>query len=160
MHMHTNGSDSTMLESASEYSLLAPVEPAGDPAVAELQEHRDGHKSTMGTGVPDTRETETGDRNRKRALLVCVQTEDADEERIPPERQRSLNMCVHQGGEGGGGPLNHQRAPTTCSQGLEGEPLTRQRTPPVSIQVMEEDGYLPPSSVHNLSAGRGERGTP
>ena len=38
-----------------EYGLLAPKDPAGDLAAAELQERRDGHKSTMGTGVPDVR---------------------------------------------------------------------------------------------------------
>ena len=143
MHRHTNGADSTMLESASKYSLLAPVEPAGDPAAEELQEHRDGHKSTMGTGVPDMRETETGYRNRHRTLLPCDQPEDAKDERIPPKLQRALNSCSHKGEKGGWVPLTQQRAHTARSQGLEKDSPTRQRSPPARIQGMEEEGVPP-----------------
>ena len=95
------------------HGLLAPEEPAGNPAATELLEHGDGHKATMGTGVPNTRETETKDRNGKRAILACVQPEEADEEWRPPKRQRTFNTCRHQGWEGEGGPLTQQYMPTT-----------------------------------------------
>ena len=46
--------------------------------------------------------------------------------RAPPDLLRALNVCGHPGGEGEGGTLTQQRMPTACSQGLEGDPLTRQ----------------------------------
>ena len=56
---HPNGADGARPEhnalARREYSLLAPEEPAGDPAAAELQEYGDGHETTMGTGCPDVR---------------------------------------------------------------------------------------------------------
>ena len=54
-HRPPGGADGTRPERASEYGLLAPVNPAGDPAAAELQERGDGHKATMRTGGLDTR---------------------------------------------------------------------------------------------------------
>ena len=53
-----------------EYGLLAPEEPAGDPAAVELQECGDGHEATMGTGLPDVKETDTGYQTRQRKLLA------------------------------------------------------------------------------------------
>ena len=76
----------------------------------------------MGTGGQDAREMETGDLTRHRALLGLGMMEDSNKERIPPECQRTLNACSHQGGRGGGGrPLTQQRVPTARSQGLEGD---------------------------------------
>ena len=63
-----------------EYSLLAPKEPTGNPAAAEPQVNGDSLKNTTGTGGTDGRETRTGERNGQRALLVCGQLEDKDEE--------------------------------------------------------------------------------
>ena len=44
LHRHPDGARS---ERASEYSLLAPVDLAGDPAATETQVYGDGHESTM-----------------------------------------------------------------------------------------------------------------
>ena len=68
----------------------------------EIQEHGDGHEETMGTGDQDKRDTETGDGTGQRALLAYGMPEDDKEELRHPERQRMLNACIHQGGEGGG----------------------------------------------------------
>ena len=134
----------TMPEHVSDYGLLAPAEPAGDPAAAEIQECRDIHEATRRTGDQDTMETETGDRNGRRALIVCGIPEDADKERRPPERQRTLNTCGHQGGEGGGGgPLTQKHMPTVHGQGLEGESQTRQRALLACGQGTEEEGGTP-----------------
>ena len=56
----------------------------------------------MGIGGPDTGETDTGDQNGQGALLECGHPEDDNEERKPPEWQRMLNACGHQGGGKGG----------------------------------------------------------
>ena len=75
MHRHLEGVYGANPEHGAlarrEYSLLAPEDPAGDTAAAEPQECGDGHDFTMGTGGPDMRETETGDRNGQLALLAC-----------------------------------------------------------------------------------------
>ena len=63
LHRHPDGADGTRTKCASKYVLLAPMEPAGDPAAAELQEHRDFHEATMKTGGMEVRETDTGHRN-------------------------------------------------------------------------------------------------
>ena len=97
-----------------EYSLLAPAEPAGDPDSVGTQVSRGGYESTMGTDDQYQRATETGDGTGQRALLVRNMPVDKNEERSPLERQRALNACGHQGGEGGEGPLTLQRAPTAC----------------------------------------------
>ena len=47
LHRHPNGARP---QRTSEYGLLAPAEPAGDPDAAETQVRGDGHKATMGTG--------------------------------------------------------------------------------------------------------------
>ena len=60
-----------------------------------------------------------------------------------PERQHALNPCIHQGGEGGGGPLTQQRAPTMHSQGIEGDSHTRQRAILECNQGTEEEGRTP-----------------
>ena len=119
------------------------MEPAGNPAATELQERRDAHKATIGRGGPDMRDTETGDRNGQRALLECGQPENANDERRSSEMQSMLNMRDHHGEEGGGGPLTQQHAPTTCSQGIEGESPTRKCSPPARRQGMEEGGGSP-----------------
>ena len=68
-HRHPNGSDGARPK----YVLLAPDEPAGDPASTELQEHGDGHEANMEKQGQDVRETEKGNRNGQRALLACGQ---------------------------------------------------------------------------------------
>ena len=45
-HMHPDGARP---ERASKYGLLAPSEPAGNPAAAEIQKRGDGHEATVGT---------------------------------------------------------------------------------------------------------------
>ena len=105
-HRHPNSTDGAggaRPKRMSKYGLLAPAEPAGNHAAAELQERGDVHKATLSRGDLDTRETKTGDRNGQRALQACSQPEDADEEWRPSEEQRALNSCGHQGVEGGGG---------------------------------------------------------
>ena len=124
-HRHPDGADGARPERASKYGLLAPQEPAGDPAAVETQVRGEGHEATMGKGDQEKRETETGDRTRQRALLSHSIPEDANKELRPPERQLVLNMCDHQGEEGGGVPLNQQRAPTAHSQGTEGNHQTQ-----------------------------------
>ena len=83
-----------------------------------------------------------GDHNGQRDLLACVQPEDANLYRRPPERQRALNVCVHQGGRGGGGTPSSVRF-LSAARGGEGDTPTTQRAPP---------------SAHTGVGGRG--GTP
>ena len=84
-----------------EYGLLALEEPAGDPAATKPQGSKDSPKETLETGSTDGRETRKWERNSQSALFAWGQPEDEAEERGPPERQHTLNMCCHQGGEGG-----------------------------------------------------------
>ena len=63
-----------------EYGLLAPKEPAGNPAAAEPQGSGDSPENTTCTGETDRRETRTGEQNRQCALLACGQMEDKDKE--------------------------------------------------------------------------------
>ena len=51
-----------------------------------------------------------GEWNGMCALLTCGQPEDTNEERRTPEQQRTLNVCGHQGREGGGTPHPVARA--------------------------------------------------
>ena len=104
-HRHPDGANGTRPKRASEYSLLAPGEPEGNPAAAEIQECGEGHKAIMRIGDQDARETETGDRNDQHALLAYSLPEDADKERRTLELQCTFNACSHQGGGGGGGGL-------------------------------------------------------
>ena len=72
-HSHLDSANGARPERTSKYVLLEPtepVEPAGDPAAMEIQEHGDGHETTMRTGDQDARETETGDWTRQRMLLA------------------------------------------------------------------------------------------
>ena len=71
-------------------------EPTGNPSATGIQGSGDSPEDTMGTGDTDGRETATRDWNGHRALLMHGQTEDEEEERGPPERQRALNLCNHQ----------------------------------------------------------------
>ena len=59
--------------------------------------------------------------------LVRGMQEGSNKELISPERSCMLNMGGHQGGEGGGGPLTQQRAPTVHLQGPGGYPHIWQR---------------------------------
>ena len=79
-----------------EYGLLAPEGPAGNPDAAVPQGNGEDPEDTIWTGVTDGRETRTGERDRQRKPLTRGQT--VEEERIPPERKRTLNTCSHQGG--------------------------------------------------------------
>ena len=84
-HRHTKGANGARTERASKYGLLAPAEPAGDPAAVEIQVRGDVHGATRGTGDQDERDTETGDNTGQRALLARVIPEDIYEERRPPK---------------------------------------------------------------------------
>ena len=53
-----------------EYGLLAPAEPAGNPAAAGPQGIRDSPNDTTGTGGTYRRETGAEERNRQRVLLA------------------------------------------------------------------------------------------
>ena len=59
MHRHPDGDDGARPDHGGlarrEYNLLAPEEPAGDPATAEPQEHGESHKATMETGSLEKR---------------------------------------------------------------------------------------------------------
>ena len=107
-HRHPNGANGARPKHGAlacrELGLLASADTAGDPASAETQVTGDGHETTE-TGDQTQRYTETGDGTGQCMLLACNMTEDTDEERKPPERQRTLNEINHQGGEEGGGPL-------------------------------------------------------
>ena len=89
MHSHSGGGDGARPKHGAlarrEYGLLPPEEPAGDPAAAEPQERRGGHEANMGTGGPEVTETDTGDINGKRALILCSHPEDSDEKQRPPK---------------------------------------------------------------------------
>ena len=99
MHRHSEGGDGDSPKHSAlarlKYGLLAPED------AAEPQERGYGHEATMGTGGPNMRDTETGNQNRQHALLAWGQPKDADEERIPPERQRTLISYGYQRGKGG-----------------------------------------------------------
>ena len=87
--------------------------------------------------------------------------EDGDEERIPPDQLRALNTCGHQGGEGGGGPLTHNRVPTARIQGLEGDPQIRQRTTQACDRGIEDEGGTPTHQrAQTAHSKRSEGGTP
>ena len=109
----------------------------------EIHVGGDGHGATRATEGQVQREKETGDRNGQRALLACGMPEDVDKERRPPNRPRALNARGHQGGEGGGGPLNQQRAPSTRIKVMEGDTQTRKCAPLACNQGMEEAGGSP-----------------
>ena len=49
-HRHTDGANGAKTERANEYILLATIEPAGDPDIAETQVCGDSYEATMGTG--------------------------------------------------------------------------------------------------------------
>ena len=125
-HRHTAGTDSARpkkdTHSRCKYSLLMPTGPGVDPDAAGNQVSGDGHKATRGTAGQAQRETETGDRNRQRALPARSMQGANDEEWRPPEQSRTLNACSHQGEEGGGGTPTQQRAPRVYSQGPGGTP--------------------------------------
>ena len=92
-HRYLDGANGARPACASKYGLFSPAEPAGIPAAAEIQERGEGHKSAMGTGYQDERDTEMGGQNGQHALLARCMPEDADEEQRPPKRQRTLNAC-------------------------------------------------------------------
>ena len=86
---HPDGSDGARPKHRAlahrEYGLLAPEEPAGDPAAAGPQGSGDIPKDSMGTGGTNGRETGTGERNGHHTLLTRGQTGDEEEEQGPPE---------------------------------------------------------------------------
>ena len=55
MHRYINGADGARPKHGAltccKYGLVAPEEPAGNPAAAELQEHGYRHEATMGQGT-------------------------------------------------------------------------------------------------------------
>ena len=64
-----------------QYVLLAPENPAGNPAAVETQGSGEFPKATTETGNIYRRETATGEQNGQRGFLACGQLEDREEER-------------------------------------------------------------------------------
>ena len=99
MQRHPNGNDGARPERCMlvrrEYGLLAPEELADDPAAAGIQGSRDSPEDNTGTGGTYGRETGTEEQNGQPTLLVCIQSEDKEEEQEPPEQQCVLNVCSH-----------------------------------------------------------------
>ena len=87
-----------------EYVILDPEEPARGTVTAGTQVRGAGHISTRGMEDQGWTGTETEDKTSQCALLECGMQENGDEEQSSPERQLTLNVCSHQGGEGGGDP--------------------------------------------------------
>ena len=98
-HRHPGGANGARPEHGAlarrKYGLLSLEDPAGDPAAVGPQDSRNIPEETLETGSTYGRETGTGGRNGETALLACSQPEDEAEERVPPERQRALNICSH-----------------------------------------------------------------
>ena len=86
-----------------EYGLLAQEDLAGDPAAVGPKGSGVITEDTTCIGGKDCRGASTGteEQNRQHVLLARGQIEDEEVERGPPECQRALNACSHQG-EGGG----------------------------------------------------------
>ena len=85
-----------------------------------------GHLRDSGSGANGD---DDGGRNRAACAQACDRQEDGSKDQIPPDRPCALNVCGHPGGGGGGGTLTWQRAPTTRSQGPEGDPPTGSAQP-------------------------------
>ena len=89
LHRHLDGADGANPEHGviahQKYGLLAPKEPADNSAAAETQGSGDSPEESLETGRTDWKETGIGERNRKRALLVCDQKENEDEEQGTPD---------------------------------------------------------------------------
>ena len=75
------------------------------------------HMATRRTAYKGRMATETRDETGHRVLLARGLHEDDEKEQTPPKNLCALNVCGHQGGEGGGGPLTWQPAPTPRSKG-------------------------------------------
>ena len=75
MHRHPDIANRTRPEHGAlarcKYGLLAPEEPAGDPAAAKQQDCGDSPEATMGTWGPDERAMGTGDQNGHHTLFAC-----------------------------------------------------------------------------------------
>ena len=61
LHRNLDSSDSARTKRVRNYSLLAPAEPAGDPAATEIQELGYSHKFTIGIGDQYHKVKYTGD---------------------------------------------------------------------------------------------------
>ena len=157
-HRHSDGADGARPEHGvlvrCEYNLLAPKDPAGNPATAEPQGRGDSPKYTKETGQTYGRDMGTGEQNGQRTLLACIQTEDKDEERGSPERQRAINACSHQGGEGGDPPPSITLF-LRAAKGWRGTPWPGCALPQ-SISRIWRRGVDPPhSSASFLRTARG-----
>ena len=119
LHRHPDGADGARpkngMQLRCKYGLLAPEDLAGNPDTAGTQVRGDVQEDTRRTEEQGLRPTDTGDGTVQRALLARGMLEDKEKVRRNPERQRAINACIHQGGEGGGGPLTRQRMPTEHS---------------------------------------------
>ena len=69
----------------------------------------------MRTKYQYQRESETGEGTRQRAFLARGMPVENNEDQRPPEQQRALNACGHQGGEGGRGTPR----PAACTYGAQ-----------------------------------------
>ena len=80
MQSHSDGADSARPQHSvllrRECGLLAPEEPAGDPAATGPKTNGDDPKDTMRTAGTDRRETGTGERDRQRMTLARCETVD------------------------------------------------------------------------------------
>ena len=84
-HRHPDSANSARRGHASEYSLLALVEPAGDPAATRTQVSRESHRTTRGKEDQCQRATKTSYSTGQHALLACGMPEDNDRGRRPPK---------------------------------------------------------------------------
>ena len=78
LHRNPDGADGANPEHGTlgrrKYGLLAPQDLAGDPAAADPQDSGDILEDSLETGRTDGRNTGTGERNGRLALLACDQT--------------------------------------------------------------------------------------
>ena len=147
-----------------EYSLLAPEEPMGKPASARPHGRGDNPDDTSEAGGIDREETGMGEWNGQGAPLARRKPEYEEEERGPPERQRTFNACSHHGGEGGGIP--HTSACASRMHPGDGGVHPDQAAKSPSAQPGDGGGGGAPTKhqhalpAHNLQEREREGGTP
>ena len=95
---------------------------------------------------------EEGDKTLQRALPARGNNGGEDKARGPPKRLCALNKCIRQGGEGGGGPPNQQRAHTTHSRGTGGTPEHDSVGPHHAARTRPKNGAPSPSTACNPRA--------
>ena len=133
IHRNPHSADGARLDHGTlarrEYSLLAPEETESDLAAAEPWDRRDVPNANIGIGCPDERAVERGDQNGQRALLACVQPEDADVERGTPNGSTRLTRASIKRVKGGDPSPSSARF-SRAARGGKGDTPTRQNSPP------------------------------